>query len=106
MAAMKTDVVRRKLMRGTILKLLSEGQPMMIRLLEVMLNGIGEDVERDMLSCVNFLLDRGYVRVWNGENSETPPMPDILLCITADGQDIVDGTVKDPGVILPAEGRR
>lgn len=106
METMKTDAVRRKLMRGAILKLLSQGQPMLIQMLEVMLKSIGEDVEHDMLPCVNFLLDRGYVRVWNGDTEDMPPAPGVLLCITANGQDVVDGTTKDPSVILPAEGRR
>mgnify|MGYP000890928362 FL=1 len=108
MSAFESGTVQRKITRGAILKILneSEGLPMMAQTLEHMLEWIGGDVSRDMLSCVNFLLDRGYVRVWNEEEKDLPFAPDVRLCITANGQDVLDGTVKDLGVIIPREGRR
>lgn len=106
MSAFESNSVQRKIIRGAILKLLSDGEPILIQTLEIVLRGIGENIERDMLPCVNYLLDRGYVRVWNSEEKDVPPMPDVLLCITANGQDALDGTLKDPGVIIPREGRR
>ena len=108
MSAFESGTVQRKITRGAILKFLneSEGLPMMVQTLEHTLKWIGGDVSRDMVSCVNFLLDRGYVRVWNEEEKDLPSAPDVRLCITANGQDVLDGTVKDPGVIIPREGRR
>lgn len=108
MSAFKSSTVQRKITRGAILKLLneSEGRPVMMQTLEYMLGWIGGDVSRDLLACVNFLLDRGYIRVWNAEEMNQSPAPDVLLCITANGQDVLDGTVKDLSVIIPRESRR
>ena len=71
-----------------------------------MLQWIGGDVNKDVLQCVNFLLDRGYVRVWNETDASVSPAPDVLLCITADGQDVLDGTVRDLSVIIPQNNGR
>ena len=108
MSAFESNTVQRKITRGAILKLLSESvdRPLMVQTLEYMLKWIGGYVSRDMLACVNFLLDRGYIRVWNAEEAGAAGAPDVLLCITANGQDVVDGTVKDLSVIIPREGRR
>ena len=107
METIRTQAVRRRLMRGEILKLLSTGEPMLAQTLEYLLEYLGGNVHDDMLPCLNFLVDRGYIHAQNETGSiENPcPAPYMTVQISADGQEVVEGTRRDPSVLIPNAAR-
>lgn len=107
---MGTEAIRRKIMRGAVVMALYEakGSPLLVQTLESALEQVIPGAESDMAPCVNFLLDRGYVKICQErEPNGAKPMPhSLLLRITDKGQDLCEGTIRDPGVIFPKADRR
>lgn len=107
---MGTEAIRRKIMRGAVAMALYEAQdsPLLAQTIEWMLEPVNPAAADDMALCVNYLLDRGYVKICQEcEPGGTRPMPHaLLLRITDKGQDLCEGTLRDPGVIFPKADRR
>ena len=107
---MGTEATRRKILRGVVAMALYEaqGSPLLAQTLEYALEQIVPGAESDMAPCVNYLLDRGYVKICQEcEPGGARPMPHaLLLRITDRGQDLCEGTIRDPGIIFPKTDRR
>ena len=107
---MGTEATRRKILRGAVVMALYEakGSPLLAQTLEYALEKVIPSAETDMASCVNYLLDRGYVKICQEREPDgARPMPHaLLLRITDKGQDLCEGTIRDPGTIFPKTDRR
>lgn len=101
-----TEVTRKKITRGSILEKLyaSQSMPMLVQTLELALLPENPQINADMVPCLNFLADRGYILVIRPEEPDINPMRGVLVRITDKGQDVVEGTVKDASIAI-AGGR-
>lgn len=99
----KTEVTRRQITRGSILSALwmSQNAPMAVQTIELALLPENPQIGSDMVPCINFLADRGYVAIISPEEPSVNPMRSALVRITDKGQDVVEGMIKDDSIILP-----
>lgn len=106
MGISNTEITRKKITRGSILSVLysSQSAPMLVQTIELALLPENPQISGDMVPCINFLVDRGYVAVIKPDEPSINPMRGVLVRITDKGQDVVEGTVKDPSIIF-ADGR-
>ena len=81
-----------------------ENAPMMVSTLELSLLPVNPEISSEIVPCVNFLMDRGYIAVIHPDEPTVNPMRGVLVRITDKGQDVVEGTVRDASVIF-ADGR-
>lgn len=106
MGISNTEIARRKITRGSVLAVLYDSQsaPMMVSTLELALLPANPEISSEMVPCINFLTDRGYIAVVKPEEPTVNPMRGVLVRITDKGQDVVEGTVRDASIIF-ADGR-
>lgn len=106
MGISNTEITRKKITRGSVLTVLYDSQsaPMMVSTLELSLLPANPEISGEMVPCINFLMDRGYIAVIKPEEPTVNPMRGALVRITDKGQDVVEGTVKDASIIF-ADGR-
>ena len=106
MGISNTEITRKKITRGSVLAALYDSQsaPMMVSTLELSLLPMNPEISSEIVPCVNFLMDRGYIAVIHPEEPTVNPMRGVLVRITDKGQDVVEGTVRDASVIF-ADGR-
>ena len=101
-----TEVTRKKITRGSVLTVLYNSQcaPMMVQTIELALLPENPQINSEMVPCINFLMDRGYVAVIHPDEPTINPMRGVLVRITDKGQDVVEGTTRDASIIF-ADGR-
>lgn len=106
MTISNAEVTRKKITRGSILNMLyiSQSAPMLVQTVELTLLQENPQISSEMVPCINFLMDRGYITVIQPDEPSINPMRGALVRITDKGQDVVEGTVKDPSIIF-ADGR-
>lgn len=99
----KTEVTRRQITRGSILNALwlSQNAPMLVQTIELAMLPENPQISTDMVPCINFLADRGYIAVIPPDEPGVNPMRGALVRITDKGQDVVEGMLKDESIILP-----
>ena len=97
MAISKQESARKRIMRGHILYMLyvSQETPMMLSTIELCLLPENPRIGTEMVSHVNYLVDRGYIMVVESMGA--------MVRITSTGQDVVEGTIADSGIIVPHE---
>lgn len=97
-----TEVTRKKTTRGAILTTLynSQAAPMPVNTLELVLMQGNPAISGEMVPAINYLCDRGYIKAVDGGESEINPMRGMLVRITDRGQDVVEGTTKDQGILF------
>lgn len=102
MAITNTEVTRRKITRGNILEILhfSQAAPMLVQTIELSLLEVNPHIGSDIVPCINFLADRGYIAVIQPDVPSVNPVRDVLVRITDKGQDVVEGTTRDPSIIF------
>ena len=104
MAISKTEVIRKKQTRGAILYLLyiSQTAPMMLKTIELSMLPENPHIGAELLPQINWLLDRGYItQAKDEEKTEQRRRGDVLVRITDKGQDALEGTKPDYGLIVP-----
>lgn len=106
MGISNTEITRKKITRGSILSVLysSQSAPMLVQTIELALLPENPQISGDMVPCINFLVDRGYVAVIKPDEPSINPMRGVLVRITDKGQDVVEGATRDSSVIF-ADGR-
>ena len=97
-----TEITRKKITRGSILSVLynSQSAPMLVQTIELALLPENPQISSDMVPCINFLADRGYIAVIKPDEPSVNPMRGVLVRITDKGQDVAEGTTKDSSVIF------
>ncbi len=107
----KLEIARKKSARGTIMALLYDNQsaPMLVRTLGMALTSQDDHAMSEIGVHLYYLADKGYIRAYaNGEDMRGDvaiPVSmsiqrDALVRITADGIDLMEGTVDDEGVLF------
>ena len=106
MGISNTEITRKKITRGSVLTALynSQSAPMMVQTIELALLPENPQISLEIVPCINFLMDRGYIAVIKPEEATTNPMRCVLVRITDKGQDVVEGTTRDASIIF-ADGR-
>ena len=97
MAISKQESVRKRITRGHILHILyiSQETPMMLHTIELCMQPENPGIGAEMVSHINYLIDRGYILVKKPKGA--------LVRITSKGQDVIEGTIADSGIIVPNE---
>lgn len=92
------QVAKNKMLRGQLLRTIALFYPAPISLknLKTSLMTKGMNVEADVAKVITYLQDKGYIRVTQGciqgfEDDDT-------VELTAQGVDLIEGTIDDPGV--------
>ncbi len=103
MAINKQEAARKRITRGVILYMLylSQDVPTMVSTIELSMLPEYPQISTELLPQINYLADRGYIKVIEPDNPIVNPMRGVLVRITDKGQDMVDGSVQDGGVCLP-----
>lgn len=104
MAISKAEAARKRITRGSILHMLyvSQSAPMMVSTIELAMLPENPQIGAELLPQMNYLMDRGYIRrTDDSEELTINPMRGMLVRITDKGQDVVEGTTSDEGIILP-----
>lgn len=104
----KTEIMRKKITRGAILYALyvSQSAPMMVNTLELSMLPENPQITGEMVPTINYLVDRGYIcMVKEADNPSINPLRGVLVRITDRGQDVVEGTVEDDGIVFSDGGR-
>lgn len=94
---MPVNSIRNKNIRGHIMYLLmlSHPTPTTGKVLETGMLSSMMVVNPDISAYLDYLTDRGYV-----EKTEKPEFDLVYYKLTSRGIDLMEGTIKDPGVIL------
>lgn len=97
-----TEVTRKKTTRGAILTTLyaSQSAPMPVGTLELVLMQDNPAIGGEMVPAINYLMDRGYIRAVEHGEASVNPMRGMLVRITDVGQDAVEGTIRDDGLLF------
>lgn len=104
MAISKTEALRKRITRGSILYTLYRSPSlMMVSTLELSMIPEDPQIGSEIVPQLNYLSDRGYVKVIEPDSPSMNPMRGALVRITDKGQDVVEGTIPDDGIILPNE---
>lgn len=105
MAISKQEAARKRIMRGAILYALyrSQSAPMMVSTLELSMLPENPQIGAELVPQINYLADRGYIKVIDPDNPTISPMRGVLVRITDRGQDVIEGTVQDSGIALRDE---
>lgn len=105
MAISKQEAMRKRITRGSILHMLyvSQNAPMMLSTIELSMIPENPQIGSELVPQVNYLKDRGYIKVIEPDSPTVNPMRGVLVRITDRGQDVVEGTTPDEGIILPDE---
>lgn len=103
MAINKQEAARKRITRGVILYMLylSQDAPMMVRTIELSMLPEYPQIGTELLPQINYLADRGYIKINEPNTPTINPMRGVLVSITSAGQDVVDGSVQDNGIALP-----
>ena len=104
MAISRQEAARKRITRGAILHLLyvSQSAPMMVSTIELSMLPENPQIGSELVPQINYLADRGYIRIVAvGDASSVNPMRGTLVRITDRGQDVIEGTKQDDGIILP-----
>ena len=101
----KQEAARKRITRGSILYMLyvSQSAPMMVSTIELSMLPENPQIGTELVPQINYLADRGYIKVIDPDNPSVNPMRGVLVRITDRGQDVVEGTAQDSGIILPDE---
>lgn len=107
MSYAKQEVTRKRITRGQILQMLYVCQeaPVMVSTIELSLQPENPQIGTELASQVNYLLDRGYIAVVDTDAATANFLRSVLIRITSQGQDVVEGTIIDDGVLLRYEHR-
>ena len=102
MTISNAEVTRKKITRGSVLTMLYNSQtaPMLVQTIELALLGENPHINGEIVPCLNFLADRGYILVIRPEEPDINPMRGVLVRITDKGQDVVEGTVNDASILF------
>lgn len=92
------QVTRNKMLRGQLLRTIAlfYPAPVSVKHIKTSLLTKGMSVEADVTKVVHYLQDKGYIRCTPGciqgfEDDDT-------IELTAQGVDLIEGTISDPGV--------
>ena len=99
------EVTRKKSTRGAVLTTLytSQSAPMPVNTLELVLMQGNPGIGGEMIPAINYLVDRGYIRVVERGGAEVNPMRGMMVRITDVGQDVIEGTISDAGLLFARE---
>lgn len=105
MAISKQEAARKRITRGAILYALyvSQSAPMMVSTLELSMLPENPQIGSEIVPQINYLADRGYIKIIEPDAPTMNPMRGVLVRITDLGQDVVEGTRADEGIVLPDE---
>ena len=101
----KTEVTRKKMIRGAIIEVLHKSQsaPLPVKTLELHLMSGGFDPSGELVPAINYLCDRGYIRAFDDGDADINPYRGMSVRLTADGQDVYEHTKEDPGLLFCRE---
>lgn len=99
----RSEVTRKMILRGAILNALyiSQSAPMLISTLELSMLPENPQIGSELVPQLNWLRDMDYIRVVEPENPSVNPMRGALVRITALGQNVIEGNLRDTCVLLP-----
>ena len=76
---------------------------MPVTTLELVLMQGNPGIGGEMIPAINYLVDRGYIRVVERGGAEVNPMRGMMVRITDVGQDVIEGTISDAGLLFARE---
>ena len=94
----QTEIIKNKMMRGKILRTIAlfYPSPMDIKDLKTSLMSRGVQLTADINKLLHYLQDKGYIKMSVPEICEVSD--DTLVELTAKGIDLLEDSIKDPGV--------
>lgn len=105
MAISNHEAARKKITRGSILQILyvSQSAPMMASTIELAMLPENPQISTELVPQINYLVDRGYILITDTGTPTINPGRGMQVRITDRGQDVIEGTIVDPGIVLPNE---
>jgi len=96
-------IAHKKQARGAVLGLLEESYPVGVAytVLTRVLTSCGKCQAHELPAIVQYLKDKGYIRVKTPEEPELKPLDNSVIDLAAHGVDLLEGSVdEDPGILF------